>query len=741
MSPALPLSVLVALAILVMVVALAGAWRGSSALPARSRVALLVLRGVAVAAVFGLLLNPGSWVNPTESETKPWVLLADVSSSMKLPAGNDGMSRSGLTAEIARGMSARAGRMGIPLIVQPFADEPLEALADGDVSLPAADGSGSRITMAVNRVLEDSAASGRALAGVLVASDGRQTGNGDPSALDALALRARSRNTPVHAVAIGADATPADLALRQPRASFTTFAGQPLRIPIALESTGLPALRSEVVLRDSEGTQLAALPLDVASSATVSGIFEVAAPTASTRWSIEVPVADGELRPSNNCSTFHVRVLDARTRVFLVEGAPYWDSKFLAQLLRQQSHMELRSIHRLSEQRYFRIDSGETDNTETDHPVFPDSVEELSRYDLVVFGKNVDSFLSDERAAMLREYVRDHGGALLFSRGRATTAASAAIEPLEPVEWGPATTASFRFMPNREGESAGLFGQALAAPDASLWTSLPPLQDGRQVAMVKPFTRVLADGLTEAPAGGKFPALLVRRYGQGVVAMVNGDGLWKWDFFPDARELGNCYEDFWTQLIQWMASYSEFLPGHDFSLRAPSGRADAGSTIALTSSYRGPEPVPQPLLEITDPSGETSQLQPAAIAGTSDRPLWRATLKPDQPGDWKIRLVDPRADAPPAPEALITVPSPPGETDDLTPDPDFLTRLAAATGGKMIKPDALDVFLAEHLISAPPATRESGAVWQASWANAPTALILALMLAAEWFIRRRSGLA
>jgi len=258
---------------------------------------------------------------------------------------------------------------------------------------------------------------------------------------------------------------------------------------------------------------------------------------------------------------------------------------------------------------------------------------------------------------------------------------------------------------------------------------------------------VLADGYPDLPAssefsgGGKFPALLIRRYGQGVVAMINGDGLWKWDFFPNARELGNCYEDFWTQLIQWMAAYSEFLPGHDFSLRAPSGRAEAGSTVALTMSYRGAGAAPQPLLEIAGPDGQVTRIQPAAIASPSERPLWRATFKPESPGDWRVRLIDPREDAPPTPETLVTVPSPPSERDDLTPDPAFLERLADATGGKSIAPDAFEAFLDEYVKSTPPATREGGAVWKASWTNAPAALILALMLAAEWFIRRRSGLA
>lgn len=41
---------------------------------------------------------------------------------------------------------------------------------------------------------------------------------------------------------------------------------------------------------------------------------------------------DGEARPGNNSGKASIHVLSSRTRVFLAEGAPYWDSDFLATL-------------------------------------------------------------------------------------------------------------------------------------------------------------------------------------------------------------------------------------------------------------------------------------------------------------------------------------------------------------------------------------------------------------------------
>lgn len=740
MNPPFPFPVLIPLAALVLTISAFGAWRGSPGLPPRVRALLLTLRVFAVLAVLVLLFNPGKWVRPSEENSQPWILLTDVSASMAQPLA-DGKPRASTSVDLVLRASRSAQDAGLPLRIHPFSDALLPAIQSND--LPASTGTESKILPAVSQALQDAAAAGETPAGILILSDGRQTLASSPADLEALTLRARSRNVPIHTVVIGNDAPPPDLVLIQPRASLTAFAAQALRIPFALKSVGLSPVRPKVTLRDAAGAEISMLTLDLVPGKTTTAVFETKAPAASTQWTLETPAIEGEVRAANNRSTLNIRVIDSKTRVFIVEGAPYWDSKFLAQLLRQQPHMDVHSVHRLSNERYFRIDSGSAVNSETDHPVFPATLDELARYDLIVFGKNIDPFMTPERAEALRIFVRDRGGAVLFARGKPTSAALPALETLEPVVWSTASSSDFRFAPTRDGEAAGLFGQALPAPDASLWTALPNLKDGRQISMIKPFTRVLAEGVPDAGHGqtGKFPVLLARRYGLGVTGLVNGDGLWKWDFFPEARELGNCYEDFWLQLIQWMASYSEFLPGQDFSLRLPSSRGETGTAMTAQISYRGPAPVPQPLLLITRPDGTEARIKPATVQDPSGRPVWHASFTPEQPGSWRLKLIDPRDPAPPTPEALVTVPPPPRETDDLSPDPAFLEAIASATGGESVAPADFDGFLKTHVVKNPPVTRQSGAVWQPAWNHAFIAIAIAALFATEWFLRRRQGLA
>ena len=740
MNPALPLPFLIPLLTAVLLLGGWLSWRGSVALAPSKRSLLLGLRLLAFLLLAAILFNPGKWIRPTDTREKPWLVLLDNSASMNRELGES--TRFDAATSLANSISEIAEDKDVPLRFHTFSSsaDPTSELAASKVADPS---KGTDLITAAKTLAEESAANGESIAGWIILSDGRQTSSPTDADLESLALRLRSRQSPLHAVAIGAGETVRDLQIHASRPTVTVFAGQTARIPFVVESSGLGSLRPEIILRDEAGDELARTSLEVSDGKPAFATLDIPAPESAARWTLETDVVPGEDRPGNNRCPVNLRLLESKTRVFLAEGAPYWDSKFLAQLLRQQTHMEVHSVHRLSEERFFRIDSGDTDAAETDTAIFPETLDELARYDLIIFGKNVDSFLDPARLDALRSYVRDRGGAVLFARGKATTSSLPALEALEPVTWGAANTADFRFTPAADGEAAGLFGEALPAVDASVWNALPTLKDARQVSFVKPFTRVLAEGVTDAGAGisGSFPTLLVRRYGQGVCGLVNGDGLWKWDFYPEARELGNMYEDFWTQLIQWMASYSEFLPGQDFSLRLPSSRGRSGEPVTLAMSFRGRGEIPQPVLRIEAPDGTITDLKPAARPDAGGHPDWRASFTPDAAGAWKLGVIDPRENAPPTPEASFLIPSPAAESDDLSPDPLFLASLAESTGGALHSAADLPTFLNGTFTPTPPSEHTTGAIWNPLWSHWLLALLITFFLASEWFLRRRQGLA
>jgi uncharacterized membrane protein len=461
---------------------------------------------------------------------------------------------------------------------------------------------------------------------------------------------------------------------------------------------------------------------------------------------LESPARPGEEVVTNNRDTVRLRVLSGKTRVFIAEGAPYWDSKFLAQLLRQVPFMEVDSVHRLSDDRFFFLSADgtaeDTAGAADTRPVFPSTAEALSRYDLVVFGKACEHFLTPERMALLTAFIRDQGGAVLFARGKAYSVELPGISALEPVEWGGGQVESFRFTPAAEGEAAGLFGEALPAVADPLWTSLPLLQDAREVQTPKPFARVLAHGVTES-GGVSAPLLVVRRFGLGVTGLINADGLWKWDFYPEARELGNMYEEFWTQLIQWMASYSEFLPGQDFSLRASAARVMPGDAVTFQIGWRGQGKAPEPRLEVVRGEEILSTIVAAPASSDDGRPRWQGSIRAAAPGDYRLRVVHDAGAAPVAsgglPETTLKVASPPGELDNLDADPEYLAAISKATGGQSLGADE-SATLFDNLGAAASAETREPPVFLPLWTKIPVFLLLLGLFAIDWIIRRRHGL-
>lgn len=730
MKPVLPLAILIPLLLVIVVGGLWLSWKSSSGAHQKLRKILAGLRLGALVALAIILLNPGKWEALKNEAVKVWVCLVDDSKSMAIQSDpSQRETRSEEAAKHLQTVRKSAKEAGLPSKAFRF-DEALEELGDRPLS---SSGDASDLSAAGEALLTQMTSQGERLGGVVVLSDGRQT---DSSAFDQLTLRAQALGVPFHAVPIGGRHASRDLAVSIPRKTVTVFPKQSVQIAAALRSENLDPFETEVTLKDETGKILATQTVRVGPDEPTLVSFSIETPESSTSMKVSAPLQESEMRSSNNDSQVHIRVLTEKARIFLAEGAPYWDSKFLAQLLRQQEFMDVHSVHRLSDERWFRIDSGESKPHQSGVDVFPDTLEKLQAYDLIIFGKNSEHFITPERAANLRAFVKNQGGAVLFARAKPYSGRLPELEPLEPVEWANGLNDDFNLIPSADGQAAGLFGEALPKPDSAIWKSLPALKDAHRIDVIKPFTRILAHGQS---AQEKFPLLMVRRYGQGVSGLVNADGLWKWDFYPEARELGNMYHEYWIQMIYWMLSYSEFLPGQDYSLNLSSNSVQQGSPVAIRMEYRGEGTPANLTLEISSPNlSEPLTISPATAPRSDGRLKWTSSFTPDSPGNYRFKLI--QADGGSMPETTLTVLAPPTEMDELSADLGFLERLTSATGGQIIAPEELTAFLEKALVPGEIEDRDSGVVWSPYWMRWIFPLLLVLFLATEWFLRRRNGL-
>jgi hypothetical protein len=711
---------------------IAGLWLAIRAAgEARSglRASLVLLRTLGLAALVLVWLNPGRWIDESHDTRRDWLVLLDRSRSMQAEHAPNVTRWQAGTAAATR-LQKHTGDQGA-VRLRTFSTQLEDEIPDPSTLAP--DGTATDFSRTITTALDQRATP---LAGIVIISDGRATSR---ARLDELALRARGRGVPIHTVPLVGNWGGRDLALTAMPRQITAFKGQPVKLSATLENRGLGPIKPAVALLGPDGKEIARKDATLTDGARATITFELpTVPETGGDYTFRTDAWPGEHLPSNNSDTVRINVLGSKTRVLLLEGAPYWDSKFLAQLLRQQGAVDILTVHRLNEERYFRVEAAGAEPLQSPDSVFPRTAAELSRYDLIVFGKGADGFVDPVRAAALQGFVRDQGGAILFARGKPYTGRFPPLEPLEPVEWGEDAGAAAKFTPLAD-TGAGLFGAALPAADDRVWPTLPPLDDVHTIARLKPFARVLAEGGIEGRET-KLPLLVVRRFGRGMIATVNADGLWRWDFRPEVREQGAVYQQFWVQLMQWCATYSEFRPGEDYAVRVGDAAVEPGRSVRATIAWRGPATTePKPVLKITrngQPIGEAVATPLPAAEGSRE---WAAVITPTDPGRYEIRVADPARAGKLEGEARLTVLAPPAESDDLRPDPDTLATLARDSGGKVWTLDQLDDLAAQFWQRDPAAVRGKPR-WDPLWSRWWVALLITLAFGGEWWLRRREGL-
>lgn len=727
-----------------LVIALRMAWIATGSLDRRRRSLLLILRGLALLGVIALLANPGRWTTESDDSTRGWALLLDRSDSMTEADGRGGGSgeddsRWVVGSDFARRLweaSAQPDRVRSHLFA-----EGLGTRWEPGTDPASFSENGSRLDLAALSLLETATSEASHWNGVVVIGDGRQTlANPD---LGPLISRARSLGIPIHTVPVGGPIESRDIAVTLQRRQLVSLPNQRVRIPLKVTNRGVDDTVVTLRLLDASGNPVPGIEpgeFEVRRDSEVENAFFLPEETAASGdYFVALDPVPGDEITDNNEDRFHLRILDKRTRIFLAEGAPYWDTKFLAQLLRGQDLMEVDAVYRVRPGHYYRIGTGDEPAAEESAPTFPE--DELNSYDLVVLGKGVEAFLTPERADRIARFVRDRGGALLFSRGKPYAGNESILQTLELGNWGEETGSDYRLQPTPDGAETGLFGERLPGPGSDLWQQLDPLEDVRTLAELKPFTRVLAVG--ESVSGGsRVPLLLARRHGRGMVAAINGDGLWRWGFHSPsdrAQRFVDWHQNFWMETLLWTATYSEFLPGEDFSLRISPTSLAPGESARVRIGYRGaldPENAPPaPTIEITGPSPGSVQAAPAGM-DEDGSPRWGAVFTPESSGAYTatLRIGDQRG-----PSVPFTVLPPTTEKTERSADRDLLDELSEKTGGQSWELDQVEALLAALEPDLPPVELQE-AVWSPLW-NRPLILaIIALLLGFEWASRRRFGL-
>ncbi|MFW6059555.1 MAG: hypothetical protein ACODAQ_05205, partial [Phycisphaeraceae bacterium] len=550
---------------------------------------------------------------------------------------------------------------------------------------------------------------------------------------------AQAHDVVVHAVPLGGADLQRDLVLAaRPQQSYL-FAGEPGSIQVELLQSNLGDAATTLHLRSGETRERREVRFDGRPRVELElpiqrdepGLYE---------YELAAEPVEGELETNNNRQRLFVEVTEQRLRVLLVEGQPYWDTKFLAQSLRRDERVALTQVSQVTADRQQRI----VTRGKEDEARVPRTMEDLARYDVVILGRAIEHVLDERAAALLPRYVGEHGGRLVLARGRPYDmntsrgrAIGRALAAVEPVVWGRDVQMDQKLTlaPGGRGHPSMTLASEPGAVRAMI-EALPGLVRLAGVSREKTAARVLAR--TQLPGGGQSregrPAIVAMPYQRGMVLAVLGEGLWKWSLHGRRNDaFAGAFDRFWTNSVRWLSMGSRFQPGSSMALRLSRRTLHLGEELDVELASRVPREAPGRLVA----SGPGDEVRELALSEIDPGTRWQASLRPEAGGVHTVRF-EPAGDEVEPIEQKFSVIDIDRERLHSAANPAALRQFAEQSGGALLDPyapDALPAKLQRHRAALEVPSRPEY-IWDRGWVLAA----LLMWAGGEWLLRRKGGL-
>lgn len=595
---------------------------------------------------------------------------------------------------------------------------------------------------------------GRHAAGVLLASDGRDTtGRRSYLALGEYELATYAlgfRQTPAQ------EGVPSDLAVVSVDAPARTLVHNAVPLKVLLRKDGGAALDAPVHV-ERAGTVLVTQRVQFDEGVTeklVNLSFTPGEP-GDFVLTVRLPARAGERTRTNNSAIFKLRVDAEPIRVLYIEGVLRAEYKFLRQRLADDPDVDLISFVRTASPDQVSV----SDVLAGAELVSP---ERLEKIDVVLLGDFEAPMLEDRAYGALRDWVEAGGGLFvlggyrnLSDQGLARTPLGEAL-PVEPLTGGiEQIDRPFSFALTGDGRRHPAFTvTGDLTRDARLWESLPELAGIVAVRGARAGASVLARHPEINPFsddGEGYVVLAVQSFGKGAVAVLTADTTWRWSRLPRlAGRPDTLYVRFWSQLVRWLAHRDAASERTALTVSTDAASYRRGRRVMVSVRRNPAVMIPgadgsETSLDVTviNPDGRKTPLSPDADA--TDPNLWTASYFPDRGGRFEVwaRLAraggDERVDVANRQTEFIVEGSK-IELEDPTPNNALLREIARLTGGVFAQLDQPEETAA--LVDQLPAgARVTAKVHTSHVWNSPVLFLLFLALVTvEWIVRRRNQL-
>ena len=703
------------------------------------RSVLFVFRCLLMALILICLMRPVVVVPAVVPQSSFVAVLMDDSASMKisdeggrprLDAIKDAMAGDGT---LIRGLSDK-----FKLRFFKFSSKTEPAGGPADLK---ADGTETNIDESLSQAARELA--GVPMSGIVLISDGAQTAETDlSSTLNYL----RSRNIPVFTVGVGKPRLENDIEISRATAPRRALLGSVVNAELLVRASGIQGRTARIDLTEDghpfksttaeinggDGTQLVRMSF----TPTRPGVH---------RYTFTAQQLEGETITDNNSQELLIDVEDRHPRILYVEGEPRWEYGKIRAAMDDEKNLILISLLRSADGKYYRQGVDTPDELAGG---FPKAAEDLFKYDGLVIGSVESTFFTFDQLRNIEQFVSRRGGTLLalggsksFDAGAFSTTPLADLLPVyltgQNVEEGDSQT--FKAMPSPRGADYPV-AKLQEDRDANLeaWQSMPAITIPEVLTATKPGATVILEAHSTKDKNPSVPLLVEERYGRGRSMAFLASDTWRWRMMLEFKN--KSFETFWRNMFRHMAQgvRGQVETTTERSSYAKGDRVQIRTEVA-DNKYAAITDA-QVTARVTSPSGQTTDLNLKPDLG-HEAEAYVAALAPTEEGAYTVEVTasrGSRAEVLPPGHAEFLVGPVNREAFGAAQNRDLLKRIAAETGGSYYPLDAAR-DLAEDLSHA--GGGNSVVTTLDLWDMPVNFILLVALASAEWFVRKRKGLA
>ncbi|MDA7907407.1 hypothetical protein N9C66_01220 [Akkermansiaceae bacterium] len=604
------------------------------------------------------------------------------------------------------------------------------------------------------------------LAGVVLLSDGRHN---RPGSVEDVSRRFGILDAPIAVIPSGSDVPPKDAAIISVRSPDSVYLGDRIRVGALLKFDGYRGKKAKLQLfaGDKElETREISIPQDnyreevkFRHAPEEGGVGE---------YRVVLSGLEDETFENNNEWGFQTVVSDARTNVLLIDRHPRWEFRYLRNLFygRDQS-IHLQSVllepDRISGHTPPKVvASASRPFGEANATHLPETEEEWRKFDVIIVGDIGPDSLSDQQWSILKGCVSERAALLVLVAGpeyMPHSFDSEVARELIPVKYEASRRTfyggdeEFRFALTNTGRNHPITAQVEGQmSNERLWKEFPVIRWRHPVEGLQPGAEVLlhaeeADvmkrkvdsaasldaALSEVASRREREAgnalLVTRQTGAGKVAMLLADRTWR------LREgVGDIYHHrFWGQLVRWGAGPNLRAGNEKIRLGTDQLTYTGDDRVQIMTRLRDGDLNPvvdQNLIaEVTHESGEVTQV-PLKYRENSNG-IHESLAGPfREPGLYEVKVRDEVITSFRVVGARSAI-----ELSETTLNQPLLDSIAKMSGGRVFEGEGAlaDLFLKGDETRTELRETSLWDIW-------PVLLLLAILLTAEWVIRRRGGL-